>query len=280
MRTLYVIVGLLLAQISFASEDRIKPVTLSFHNTLFDKTCCLVISHAGGGIEGHAYSSSQEALDANYALGRRVFELDLIQTSDGAWVATHDWKTWADKTNREGTRTFYEAIQDAFSDEYVPTKAEFLAAKMHGKFTPIALENIVAWLQRHPDAVLLPDTKNSFPDFVKAISSYHAVSKQIILQAYFKSDLDFLKSRSIALSNVIFSNYKAELTPDELIALVQQENIGALTITRLQALEFGAVLRQKLPNTPIYVHGAPASINSLELQYRLKQAGASGFYLD
>ena len=33
--------------------------------------CCVVIAHAGGGIEGNAYTNSLEAVEANYALGVR-----------------------------------------------------------------------------------------------------------------------------------------------------------------------------------------------------------------
>ena len=47
------------------------------------------IAHAGGRIEGMNYTNSLEALNNSYKNGFRLFELDIIETSDGEFVAAH-----------------------------------------------------------------------------------------------------------------------------------------------------------------------------------------------
>src|SRR5690625_6358053 len=42
-----------------------------------------VIAHAGGAIEGFNYTNSLEALNHAYDQGVRLFEMDILETSDG-----------------------------------------------------------------------------------------------------------------------------------------------------------------------------------------------------
>ena len=60
------------------------------------------IAHAGGEIEGHTYTNSLEAMDQAYDNGFRLFELDIIKTRDGHFVAEHDWKKWKNMTKYTG----------------------------------------------------------------------------------------------------------------------------------------------------------------------------------
>ena len=49
------------------------------------------IAHAGGGINNITYSNCLEALNLNYKLGHRVFEIDFSCTSDNKLISLHDW---------------------------------------------------------------------------------------------------------------------------------------------------------------------------------------------
>jgi len=69
-----------------------------YHHDIDNRKCCLVIAHAGGGIEGNPYTNSEEALFANLKDGVKVFELDFAKTLDGKWVCTHDWGLWKTQT--------------------------------------------------------------------------------------------------------------------------------------------------------------------------------------
>ena len=48
------------------------------------------IAHAGGGFDGKTYTNSIAALDANYARGFRIFEIDFLRTWDDVFVCGHD----------------------------------------------------------------------------------------------------------------------------------------------------------------------------------------------
>ena len=50
-----------------------------------------VIAHAGGGIDGHIYTDSLEAINNSYDNGARLFDIDLRFTSDLEIVLRHDW---------------------------------------------------------------------------------------------------------------------------------------------------------------------------------------------
>ncbi len=60
------------------------------------------IAHALGGIDGHAYTNSLDALLLNYKNGHRVFEADISITSDGAAVLAHDWAHFYSISNMQG----------------------------------------------------------------------------------------------------------------------------------------------------------------------------------
>ena len=54
----------------------------------------IVISHAGGSIEGKKYLNSLEAVQSSIKNGFKFIELDLLETPDGDLIAAHDWKTF------------------------------------------------------------------------------------------------------------------------------------------------------------------------------------------
>ena len=47
------------------------------------------IAHAGGAIDGITYTNSLEALDLSYSKGCKLFELDLVLTSDDKIIAKY-----------------------------------------------------------------------------------------------------------------------------------------------------------------------------------------------
>jgi len=92
------------------------------------------IAHAGGAIDGINYTNCVEAMDLSYSKGCKLFELDLVKTTDGKIIAKHD---------PPGT-----------------TEAEFMSKLINGKYTPMNMEVINDWFRRHPDAILITDKIN------------------------------------------------------------------------------------------------------------------------
>ncbi|MUH36801.1 hypothetical protein D9O36_13180 [Zobellia amurskyensis] len=104
------------------------------------------IAHAGGEINGVKSTNSKNALDENYKKGFRLFELDIIETSDGKLVAAHDWEMWARFTD--------------FPGALPPSHAEFMKHKIYGDYSTLDLKGINAWFKAHPDATLVTDKVN------------------------------------------------------------------------------------------------------------------------
>lgn len=108
-----------------------------------------IVMHALGTIDGHIYTNSFEALTQNYFEGgHRVFECDLLLTADNELVACHDWKL--DEKSELST---------------IPTKQEFMETKIEGKYTPMAIEDIVQFMKEHSDIYLVTDTKFAEPEY-------------------------------------------------------------------------------------------------------------------
>lgn len=104
------------------------------------------IAHAGGEVNGIKSTNTKDALDQNYAKGFRIFELDIVETSDGKLVAAHDWGMWSRFTDYGGTLP--------------PTLAEFMKEKIYGDYATLDMEAINAWFTAHPDATLVTDKVN------------------------------------------------------------------------------------------------------------------------
>lgn len=101
------------------------------------------IAHAAGEVNGIKSTNSVEALNSNYQKGFRLFELDIIETSDGQYVAAHDWKMWARFTDYTG--------------DLPVSHAEFMQHKIYGKYSTMDMKAINGWFAAHPDAILITD---------------------------------------------------------------------------------------------------------------------------
>lgn len=112
------------------------------------------IAHAGGEVNGVKSTNSKQALDANYKKGFRLFELDIITTSDGHLVAAHDWKMWARFTDYPGALP--------------PSLSEFKKHKIYGDYTTLDMKGINDWFANHPDAILVTDKLNDPLAFANA----------------------------------------------------------------------------------------------------------------
>lgn len=111
-----------------------------------------IIAHAGGEIHGNTYTNSLEALNKSYSDGARIFELDISQTKDGAYVAVHDWDGWKKMTSYTG--------------DLPPILSDFKKYKIHDKYSGLDFEDINKWFSTHEDAILVTDKINVPSDIV------------------------------------------------------------------------------------------------------------------
>ncbi len=149
-------------EIQFSKEDisNIVELNLKSHNLVskegvgadeYAKDAKRFIAHAGGQIDGNNYTNSLEALNLSYQKGFRLFELDIITTSDNIYVAAHDWEHWARVTGYDGPLP--------------PTRQFFLEQKVFGKYTPMDIDSINRWFHDHQDATLVTDKIDTPLDF-------------------------------------------------------------------------------------------------------------------
>jgi len=107
------------------------------------------IAHAGGRIGGYNYTNSLEALNLSYSMGCKLFELDIIESSDGIFVAAHDWIHFKNISGYEGEK-----------DNTPLSEQEFLSYSIYNTYTTMSMTAINDWFANHEDAILVTDKIN------------------------------------------------------------------------------------------------------------------------
>ena len=121
-----------------------------------------IITHACGRIDGHDYTNSLEALEYNYGLGQRAFEVDFRLTSDEKLVLKHEWN---------------DGFQEGIDESHIPTLEEFKSKKILGKYTPMDINDLIIYMKEHEDIVIITDTKETDPDLIK--KEFNAIKKAL-----------------------------------------------------------------------------------------------------
>lgn len=132
----------------------------------FEPSTDRYIAHGGGEINKVRYTNTREALDYSYQKGFRLFELDIIETSDGKWVAAHDWNMWSRFTDYQGSLP--------------PTLAEFNKEVIYGDYHTMDLSEINDWFEEHEDATLVTDKVNEPIAFAEAFID----KKRLIMELF------------------------------------------------------------------------------------------------
>lgn len=162
---------------------------------IYQKDTNRFIAHAGGAIDGLTYTNSLEAMNLNYKKGFRLFELDIITTSDHYYVAAHDWKGWASQTGYKGNLP--------------PGKKVFLQYKIHNKYTSMDMEKINSWFTKHSDATLVTDKINKPADFSKKFIDKNRLMMELFSIKALKEGLAS-KIKSSMPSNRVLNKIKGD----------------------------------------------------------------------
>ena len=117
------------------------------------------IAHALGGIGDKTYLNSKESFLASYQMGCRLFEVDLVKTSDNVWVCRHSWNQSLDQWEGDG--------KNVLSSE------EFISRPVCGKYTPMTFKDLLMLLSDYPDAFVMLDSKQySVRNYQKTLEDY------------------------------------------------------------------------------------------------------------
>ncbi|WP_405378503.1 sulfatase-like hydrolase/transferase [Nonlabens sp. Asnod3-A02] len=187
------------------------------------------IAHAGGKIDGKIYTNSLEALNLSYEKGFRLFELDIIKTSDGKFVAAHDWNIWKEQTG--------------FTGETPVTLEEFQRYKVHNLYSTLDMVMINNWFKTHRDAILVTDKtrdisgfgnqfidKNrlrmevfTLPDAEKALNlGIEPMLSENIINNFKENILDFAKKNKV---KYIVLSRASIMRNRELLSILKKEGI-------------------------------------------------------
>jgi glycerophosphoryl diester phosphodiesterase len=159
------------------------------------------IAHALGSYPSGRESETQEAFERQYARGFRVLEVDLVYTRDKRLVARHDWAP--ERFEWLGIR----------SPSRIPTLAQFKSALVRNKYTPLAVEDLVVLMRKHPDVYLMTDVKDAdtdllahaLRDLLHAAGNDPSVRDRVIVQIYQEADL--APVRALGFHNVVYTFY-------------------------------------------------------------------------
>jgi len=240
--------ALLLLGCSEASQSGAEGLPPYYHADAQSKTCCTIIAHAGGAIDGNAYTNSREAIERNYAYGTRLFELDFDLTSDGHWVAAHDWPNWK-------MRTGYKGELPPSRDDYMatPRKYKKVSWSIEGEYNAVDMDWIDNFLESHSDAFIVTDMKEleRFPDFVDVILK-RPKRDQFIFQAYSMDDVELIKSRAPE-AKIILTLYRIGY-PAALFTSLKEKRHDLIGVTAPMSWAYVDSVTERLLETglPIY----------------------------
>ena len=133
-----------------------------------------LIAHAGGAIDGKVYTNSREAIEGSIKAGRKYVEIDLIKTSDGEYIAGHDWERINEMTGRKGDKPL--------------SKQEFLSSKLYGKYTTMSIDDVAELMEKYPDWIMVVDKIRDL-DYLHKHLPYHdrMIVQVFALHNYFKA---------------------------------------------------------------------------------------------
>lgn len=136
------------------------------------------IAHAAGAVDERTYLNCKEGLLSSLENGYTYIELDLGLTADSNLVCVHDWPSFNKKTGG-----------DSLKSDAPIVNAEFLKKKIHGKYTPLTLEEALSIRENHPYVIVTDKISN--PNILNKF--FRKNRESIMVEAFSVSDYIELK---------------------------------------------------------------------------------------
>lgn len=184
------------------------------------------IAHALGEIDGKEYTNSKDAFLNSYKKGFKVFEVDLMQTSDHVMVARHYWgKNLSDPKSKGGKPVSY---------------ATFKKIKLYGKYTSLSLRELFELMDQYPDTYIMTDTKSSDAadaknDFSLIVRTAKSMKKEyllnrVVVQVYNQPMYHAIK-QVYPFRHTVYTTYKqTDVAFSKMIRFCKANNIEAVTV--------------------------------------------------
>jgi glycerophosphoryl diester phosphodiesterase len=231
-----------------------------------------LIAHAFGGVNGASYTNSYEAFITNYNRGYRLFEVDLVQTTDGKLVARHDWsqRLQPDLAAHRGRNV---------------TRIQFAKSLIMGRFHPLTLPDILQLMQQYPDFDLIVDTKagskeqiqQQFAHLVNEVRRTDPALLNRIIPEIFSPEMYDAVMGIHPFPNKIYSLYKTGASAESIVEFVRDKQLTAVAMPVYRVyLNPNLVPTLHKFGVKSYVH----TVNSRPVMQILSRFGVHGFYTD
>ncbi len=183
------------------------------------------IAHALGGIDGHTYTNSVEALEHNLALGARFFEVDLSFTADGDLVCFH---------------TGHEKHLGLPKDITETTTEEFLSRRYDGRYTLMSAGEFLRRMAAEPGTYIITDTKHDFAlsmgEVVRLAEAIDPALVGRIVPQFYKAGqwkvVAELEAAHGPFATVIFTLYRTRIDDDAVVETAGRYNVPVVTMSR------------------------------------------------
>lgn len=235
-----------------------------------------VIAHAMGGINNHTYTNTLDAFVANYEQGTRVFETDLLLTTDDKLVARHEW------TGNMSRLLGQLDVLPAAKQGAVLSYEEVMDSPILTLYSPLDIDKIMDLMAAYPDAYIVTDTKELDPELVTrqfehiveaANRKDPALLSRIVPQIYSRDMLDVVK-KVYDFPEVIFTLYQSYDSDEQVIEFAQKTGVEiTMPVTRATK---SFVHKLKQAGARVYVH----TVNEEDEITKLSRMGVDGFYTD
>lgn len=176
------------------------------------------VAHAGGSLENHTYTNSQESFLNCINNNINLIELDFLYTADKQIVCSHEFENIGDfnLTNR-------------------PTIMEYKNSKIYSLYNGITFDWLILQLKENPNIKIVFDTKEE--DAVALLANMIEISKtqdfdifnRFIIQVYSIENYNALQVFNFA--EYWFTNYKAEYSISKINEYFEdKENVTTIVL--------------------------------------------------
>ena len=222
-------------------------------------------AHAGGMINGYTVTNCLEALNESVRLGYSLIEVDIIKTSDDKYVLSHDWE--------------YMSNRVPFALNEPVTGDVFENYKIFNKFTPVTLNLLIEFLDKHPGISVITDTKDrDYSSLIHIAKNYPSYINRFIPQVYLFEDYEDIKK--LGYNRIIVTVYdmpaSVKSSPGRIAQMAEKLGAYAVTIPDELIVDKEYIKGLHFEKIDYLVH----TVNSVERARELFDMGVIGVYTD
>ncbi|WP_052350544.1 phosphatidylinositol-specific phospholipase C/glycerophosphodiester phosphodiesterase family protein [Paenibacillus gorillae] len=231
-----------------------------------------LIAHALGGVDGASYTNSYEAFITNYNRGYRLFEVDLVQTTDGELVARHGWS---------------DSLQPGLAAHHGRnvTTLQFTNSLIMGRFHPLTMPDILRLMQQYRDFNLVLDTKVGSKEqiqqlFTQLVNEAQRIDPALLnrmIPEIFSPEMYDTVMGIYPFPNKMYSLYKTGASADSIVEFARDNHLSAVAMPAYRVvINPNLVPALNKLGVKSYVH----TVNSRLVMQLLNSFGVHGFYTD